>query len=46
MQVRRSGKDRRTDGERRKAKAPPPGDKERRAGGDPRKGKDRRGGSA
>jgi hypothetical protein len=46
MQVRRSGKDRRTGGERRKAKAPAPGDKDRRAGDDPRKGKDRRGGSA
>jgi hypothetical protein len=46
MQVRRSGKDRRADGERRKAKAPPPGAKDRRASDDQREGKDRRGGSA
>ena len=46
MQVRRSGKDRQTDGERRKAKAAAPGAEDRRAGDDQRKGKDRRGGSA
>jgi hypothetical protein len=46
MQVRRSGKDRRSDDERRKAKTPPPGDKDRRDSDDRRKGKDGRGGSA